>query len=125
MSKPGLPGAGKTSLARRLADEIPAVRLCEDEWMIHLGLDLFDEAARDRLEELFWQLAQSLLRSGPGPRRRRVRPVRPCADHNTNADPSILRHTCLTVVPENGPGSGHPFVTGLWRCLLTRPAWSR
>ena len=58
----GLPGAGKTTLARRLADEVPAVRLCADEWMAHLGFDLHDEAARDRLERLFWEFAQELLR---------------------------------------------------------------
>lgn len=60
----GLPGAGKTTLARRLAAEIPAVRLCPDEWMASLGIDLYDEGARDRIEALFWQLAQDLLRLG-------------------------------------------------------------
>lgn len=60
----GLPGAGKTTLARRLADEIPAVRLCPDEWMASLGVDLYDEAMRDRLEVQFWRLAQGLLRLG-------------------------------------------------------------
>ena len=60
----GLPGAGKTTLARRLADEVPAVRLCGDEWMAQLGFDPHDEAARDRIEVLFWQLAQDLLRLG-------------------------------------------------------------
>ncbi len=60
----GLPGAGKTTLARRLADEVPAMRLCGDEWMASLDFDLHDEAARDRIEVLFWQLAQELLRLG-------------------------------------------------------------
>ncbi len=60
----GLPGSGKTTLARRLADEIPALRLCGDEWMAQLGFDFFDETARDRIEILFWQLAQDLLRLG-------------------------------------------------------------
>ncbi|MGA5142327.1 AAA family ATPase [Streptomyces azureus] len=45
----GLPGSGKTTLATRLAREIPAVRLCPDEWMADLGIDLFDERTRDRL----------------------------------------------------------------------------
>jgi predicted kinase len=58
----GLPGSGKTTLARRVADELPAKRLCPDEWMTELGIDLWDEAARDRVERLFWQLAQELLR---------------------------------------------------------------
>ena len=60
----GLPGAGKTTLARRLANEIPAVRLCGDEWMESLGFDPHDEAARDRIEVQFWRLAQDLLRLG-------------------------------------------------------------
>lgn len=60
----GLPGAGKTTLARRLAAEVPAVRLGADEWMARLGIDLHDEGMRDRLERLFWQLAQELLQLG-------------------------------------------------------------
>jgi predicted kinase len=60
----GLPGAGKTTLARRLAEETPAVRLCPDEWMADLGIDLFDEEARARLERRFWDHAQDLLRLG-------------------------------------------------------------
>jgi predicted kinase len=60
----GLPGAGKTTLARRLADEVPAVRLCPDEWMTDLGIDLYDEPARERLERLFWRHTQDLLRVG-------------------------------------------------------------
>lgn len=57
----GLPGAGNTTLARRSEQYVPAVRLCGDEWMVQLGFDLFDERARDRIEVLFWQLAQRLL----------------------------------------------------------------
>lgn len=60
----GLPGAGKTTLARRLAEAIPAVRLCPDEWMTQIGIDLYDDAARDRLEVVFWQHAQDLLGFG-------------------------------------------------------------
>lgn len=32
--------------------------------MAHLGVDLFNEEFRDRLEQLFWDLAQTLLRRG-------------------------------------------------------------
>lgn len=60
----GLPGSGKSTLARRLADEISVVRLSPDEWMADLGIDLFDEETRDRLEKQFWRLAQDLLRLG-------------------------------------------------------------
>ena len=60
----GLPGAGKTTLARQLEAELPAVRLCPDEWMASMGIDLRDEAARDGLEVMFWRLAQDLLRLG-------------------------------------------------------------
>ena len=42
----GLPGSGKTTLARKLAEEPHAVRLSPDEWLAGFGFDLFDEAAR-------------------------------------------------------------------------------
>jgi predicted kinase len=60
----GLPGSGKTTLAKRLAHEIPAVRLCPDEWMLDLGIDFFDDRTRDRLERRFWDHAQDLLQLG-------------------------------------------------------------
>ncbi len=60
----GLPGAGKTTVARRLAPEIPAVRLSPDEWLDDLGIDIFAEEIRDRLETRFWDLAQELLGAG-------------------------------------------------------------
>ncbi|MFD3484785.1 AAA family ATPase [Streptomyces sp. NPDC058665] len=60
----GLPGSGKTTSAKRLAEIVPAVRLCPDEWMTDLGLDLYDEPARDRLEKRLWSHAQELLGLG-------------------------------------------------------------
>ncbi|AXI76330.1 AAA family ATPase [Peterkaempfera bronchialis] len=60
----GLPGSGKTTLAKRLAQEVPAVRLCPDEWLAGLGMDLYDEEVRDRLERQFWEHAGNLLRLG-------------------------------------------------------------
>src|SRR3712207_2038136 len=60
----GLPGAGKTTLARRPAEELPALRLCPDEWMVRFGIDLDDGPARARIEALCWHLAQELLRLG-------------------------------------------------------------
>jgi predicted kinase len=60
----GLVGAGKTTLARRLAEEVPAVRFCPDEWLQDLQIDLFDEATRARLEKRFKELAYELLKHG-------------------------------------------------------------
>ena len=57
----GLPGSGKTTTARRLAAETGGVRFCPDEWMTALDIDLFDEAARAKVEALQWELAQELL----------------------------------------------------------------
>jgi predicted kinase len=58
----GLPGAGKTTLAKRLARELPAVVLSPDEWLADLEVDLFDEPFRARLERRFRTLALDLLR---------------------------------------------------------------
>ncbi|MFB9534541.1 AAA family ATPase [Nonomuraea roseola] len=60
----GLPGSGKTTLARQLAEELPAVRLCPDEWLTELAIDLFDEEARDLLERQLWRHALELLALG-------------------------------------------------------------
>lgn len=60
----GLPGAGKTTHARRLEAELGAVRLCPDEWMQSLSVNLWDESARARIEALQWRLARQLLRRG-------------------------------------------------------------
>lgn len=60
----GLPGAGKTTLARELEQRYAATRLCPDEWMADLEIDLFDAAARERIEQLQWRLAQRLLELG-------------------------------------------------------------
>lgn len=60
----GLPGSGKTTLARHLAVVVPAVRLCPDESMTGLGLDVYDERARNRVEALLWRHAQELLPLG-------------------------------------------------------------
>lgn len=59
----GLPGAGKTTLARRLESDLGAVRLDGDEWLAQLGLSLWDDR-RAGLEAAFWDLAQRLLRLG-------------------------------------------------------------
>src|SRR5688500_15202619 len=60
----GLPGAGKTTLARQLEAESPALRLSPDEWLTALDFDLWDEPARDRVERLQWELARRVVRLG-------------------------------------------------------------
>jgi len=60
----GLPGAGKTTLARRREAEIPATRLSPDEWMAALAVGLWDDEFRGRLEAQLWIFAQELLVKG-------------------------------------------------------------
>jgi len=57
----GLPGSGKTTFAKQLAQEVRAVRLSPDEWKHALGIDYYDEEARVRLEDRLWLLAHELL----------------------------------------------------------------
>jgi len=60
----GLPGSGKTTLARALEDRYRAVRFAPDEWMDALCIDLYDEDRRAKIEELQWNFAQRLLTLG-------------------------------------------------------------
>ncbi len=60
----GLPGSGKSTLARRLEQDGAGLRLSPDDWMLALGFQLYDEAARVRVEQLQWTLAQRLLAKG-------------------------------------------------------------
>jgi predicted kinase len=60
----GLPGSGKTTLAKTLERKLGAFRMSADEWMDALGIDLYDEAARAKIEALQWQVGQKLLTSG-------------------------------------------------------------
>ena len=60
----GLPGSGKSTLARELERDLKAVLLTPDAWMLDLGFDGYDEAARARVEALQWELARQLLARG-------------------------------------------------------------
>jgi predicted kinase len=60
----GLPASGKSTLARRLALEIPAIRLDKDQWTTRLGHDPWDDNFRVLLEGQLWTLTQELLAQG-------------------------------------------------------------
>ncbi len=68
----GLPGSGKTTRAKRLEQEAPALRLTPDEWMTPLfgesicqpaTIDRWNEA-HDRVEQVQWQIAERALQLG-------------------------------------------------------------
>ncbi len=60
----GLPGAGKTALARQLAVHRAAVRLTKDEWMWALGATPWDAPTQEKVERELWRLAQEILPLG-------------------------------------------------------------
>ena len=64
----GLPGSGKTSLARKIERDHNALRLCPDEWLAPLfGTELPQEqldAARIPVETVQWTVAADALRLG-------------------------------------------------------------
>lgn len=60
----GLPGSGKTTLAKWLEGKLRAVRLAPDEWMDALSINLHDEASREKVEALQWEFGQALLKLG-------------------------------------------------------------
>jgi predicted kinase len=60
----GLPGAGKTTLAKQIENSEGALRLCPDDWLDALSVNLHDEPMRARVEGLQWQLCQRMLLLG-------------------------------------------------------------
>jgi predicted kinase len=60
----GLPGAGKTTHAVQVEQNLPAARFCADEWMDALGINLWNSEARQRIEQLQWNVAQQILSLG-------------------------------------------------------------
>lgn len=60
----GLPGSGKTTLAKELEKKLHAIRFAPDEWMDALSLSLYDEERRGKVEALQWKFGQELLKLG-------------------------------------------------------------
>lgn len=60
----GMPGAGKSTLARRLESEGRGVRLCTDEWQATLEISHADSNFHDRLQRRLYRHALALLRDG-------------------------------------------------------------
>jgi predicted kinase len=60
----GLPGSGKTTLARELESRLQAVRFSADEWMDALSINIYDEEKRGKIEALQWKFGQRLLKLG-------------------------------------------------------------
>ena len=64
----GLPGAGKTTLAKEIEHSKSALRLCPDEWISEVLADPSDAAELDRLrdpiEAIQWRIAKRVLKLG-------------------------------------------------------------
>jgi predicted kinase len=60
----GLPGAGKTTRARRIVAGVDAVYLAADEWVLGLGRSLVDYEFRVKLQDCLLLHAGELLRHG-------------------------------------------------------------
>ena len=64
----GLPCSGKTTLAQKLEQELPALRLTPDEWQIRLfGQDAEDpehDARHSLIEAMLWNIARRALELG-------------------------------------------------------------
>jgi predicted kinase len=60
----GLPGAGKTTLAKRLEADGNGIRICTDDWQAELGVPHADVGFHERLQPLLYRHALLLLRHG-------------------------------------------------------------
>src|SRR5580704_5054303 len=65
----GLPGSGKTTLAKRIAASTGSVRLSPDEWIKDIWDDKSESEGnkyRDKIEQLQWNIAKQILRNSIG-----------------------------------------------------------
>ena len=60
----GLPGSVKSTLAKVFEAKLPAIRFFADDWPDALGVNLYREDMRAKVEALQWKVAQDMLRLG-------------------------------------------------------------
>jgi hypothetical protein len=60
----GLPGSGKTALAKEIEESTGAVRINTDEWVADLGVDFFNDDFRNKLQVRLYLLGIRLLELG-------------------------------------------------------------
>ena len=60
----GLPGSGKTTMAKEVEKTRGAVRINTDEWVAALGVDFFDDAFRAKLQVRLYEHGIALLKLG-------------------------------------------------------------
>lgn len=60
----GLPGSGKTTLAKTLEVQGRGVRICTDDWQEALGVDHSDDEFHGRLQSKLYEHALELLEHG-------------------------------------------------------------
>lgn len=60
----GLPGSGKTTLAKRLEAAGRGIRICTDEWQAELGVEQADTTFHECLQLALYRHALGLLRHG-------------------------------------------------------------
>ena len=60
----GLPGSGKTTIAKEVEKATGAVRLNTDEWVAALGIDFWDDEFRAKLQVRLYEHGITLLKLG-------------------------------------------------------------
>ena len=60
----GLPGSGKTTIAKELEETTGAIRINVDEWVAALGVDFWDDEFRHKLHIRLYRHGITLLKRG-------------------------------------------------------------